>query len=325
LGRLVHEALDDHYRLKVPAAAAFITLAMAAQTQLEKDYGALWPEQLEALREDIALGSAMMRGYEEWAEPEVVLATETFWEIPLVGRIRIAGRYDMLVERDDGLWVLDFKTTKYTNVGWTTQDLQASIYVWAARQMYGKDVRGIIFRFILKKCPNTYPDLVLKSGKLTKRKSLASTTTYKDYLRALAIAAMREVTDFDVEKCEDLLRKGSVDGFEAAFTEQRKAHWEVLQSLKNVRNPFFWDVKEYRTDTQLHNYMKYVIIPAAREMVSQRKGRCVGPTGLGTSFSTCRNCSFKMPCQVAMEGGDYQSLLREDYKLRDIYEKDKGQ
>ncbi len=325
LGSLVHSALQLHYDQGENAAAALTHLALEDKARREK-LGDLWPEQIEMMMENAALGAGMLRGYEQWAKPMKVVATETQWNLPLVGRTRMAGTFDLVTELDDGLWVLDFKTSSRTQTDWTVQDLQATIYVWAARQLYGPDVRGIVFRFLRKKLPLTYDDLVLKSGKLTKKKSLPNTTTFDEYNRALEVVALEEISALTTDEAKAAVYGGShvalrtCEEFQDAHIALRKEHWDLLQTLRATPNPFFWDVKEYRTETQVRRHFQYVVIPAAKEMVSRRKGRWIGPTGVGSTYNNCGWCSFKEPCQAWGDGADFQSLLREDYRKQERYE-----
>ncbi|GAF95143.1 unnamed protein product, partial [marine sediment metagenome] len=152
--------------------------------------------------EDLDLGVAMMDGYAGWApgrdKDTQFIAMETRWSgIRITPRITLGGTFDAVIKRPDGLWILDFKTTKYSVTSWTFRDLQASAYVYAARQMYGPEVRGLIFRFLLKKAPLTYKDLILKNGSVTQRKNLKSMTTYAEYHRALAVATLKELASND--------------------------------------------------------------------------------------------------------------------------------
>lgn len=336
-GTLVHQALQEYYDTGVPPAEAF-----------RKGYLATPDAGRDS--DELALGEAMLRGYLNWAPTQDkdthYLAMETEWGgIRVAPRVTLGGKFDALVKRSDGLWVLDFKTTSYTSNDWTVRDLQASAYVWAARKMYGPQVRGIIFRFLLKKAPMTYDKLILKNGSVTTRKNLKSLTTSQEYHRALAVASLKQMTEDDfifagqlggldrasadprgpseLEYFNELLdgtqeEKEWYPAFKEVYTRAQRMHYPQLQELKGPSN-FFWDVPEYRTDEQLEKVMKHIIIPAAKEMQSRRKGRWVGPTGLGAAFTVCRNCSFKDPCKLAMDGAQYKDLLRDEYELRDVY------
>lgn len=324
LGTLVHQALEAHYSERVSPVTAFTVLALKEQARLEEAYGKLWPEQLATLQKDLEIGLDMMRGYEEWRvvadAGKTILATETPWRLKLTRQLWLAGRFDLIVEDSNGLWVLDFKTTTATNTDWTRQDLQGTVYVCAARKLYGASVQGIIYRFLRKKVPETYEKLILKSGKVSRKKSLPNVTTLREYERALALAALKPLyPDHSYLALSNMLDEGIEEDAKALwqsdYTMLRKEYWEVLSRLKEAENPFFKDVVEYRTSTEVNNYMRYLVLPKAKEMTSKKRN--ISPTGLGAAYTVCRNCSFRLPCQLAMEGGDFKSILREDYQQRE--------
>lgn len=349
LGRLVHKALQIGYDTGRPFAEVYRELAMKEQAGMMRSE--LFAQEAETISGQMALGVAMLEGYQKWAQEAdkeyQFLATETSWhDLRLARRIPAAGRFDAVVQRSDGVWILDFKTTKYRNTDWTAQDLQATMYIHAARRLYGRQVRGIIFRFLLKKKPWDYTQLILKKGAVTQRSGLASLTTYEKYLEALAIATLKDLVDNDADFAAQLglvpvdtqpgwptleTYAALFDGtqyekpwhpvFKEAFVLVRRMYHNQLMDLKGESN-FFWEVEEYRTDEQVRRALKYVILPAAKEMVSTRQGRWIGPTGLGAAFSVCAGCQFKEPCSLVMAGADYRSCLREEYQLRDIYRKE---
>lgn len=362
-GRLIHQALQEGYDTGVPFKDAFRTLSTQAQEKLLKEAqksggsggSSLFAEDIQAIKEQQTLGETMMEGYQKWAAVAdrgiQFLAMETNWSNVRLGRIPLAGRFDAIVKRGDGVWILDFKTTSSMNTDWTGMDLQATTYVYAARQLYGRDVRGMIFRFLLKKEPYTYDKLILKNGTVTRRKGLANLTTHYEYALALAVATIQDLAknpEFAVQlhlpgaPSEGLDGPGQwggrptlkeyaslLDGtqfdkpwyeeFNAAHLNTRRMYHDITQTLKGPSN-FFWEVDEYRTTEQLSRAAKYVLHPAAKEMVSRRKGRWVGPTGLGAAFAICRNCSFRVPCKLLMDGADFREILRTDYREREVRE-----
>lgn len=334
-GRVVHKALQDGYDKQLPFVDTYQSAMNECLAEIERPDGAVLT--------GLETGKAMMAGYQAWAdlhdEGVQFIATETKWEGISLGGIPFAGRFDAVIKRDDGIWLLDFKTTKYRNNPWTTTDLQATIYTWAARQLYGPYVRGLIFRFLRKKAPWTYEDLILKNGEVSTRKNLANNTTYEEYITAQAVAAMQHLAKDDfifaaqigLEDTKDVpltYYRALLDGtqqeqewyptFKETFLNIRKMYYSTSQELKGQNN-FFWEIEEYRTEEQLDNYIKYLILPAAERIVS--KNKWVGPTGLG-SFGTCDRCDFRDPCRLRMNGANFHSVLDEEYQTRDIYRKD---
>jgi len=233
-----------------------------------------------------------------------------------------------VVERDDGLWVMDFKTTATTRTDWVVQDLQATAYVLAARKLIDPRVRGLIFRFLLKKIPKDYNSLILKKGSVTQRGDLPSITTHRDYTFALAVATLKDRAEREswasatLDDYAGLLRLGNLEEqpwypqFHKAFTAARRMYWEQLQVLREG-NRFFWEVPVYRTNEQIARCVKHVLLPASKEIVSRSKDKYVGPTGLGAAYSVCRSCSFSSPCELVMTGADHRSILRTQYRQRE--------
>ena len=339
-GRLIHEALQIGYDTSTPFAEAFKALAQEALVKMPET-----SEHLPELQDQVSLGMAMLKGYQDWAvvkdENVRFLATETKWRGVRLGRIPLEGRFDAIIERPDGLWVLDFKTTSFVATDWTQQDLQATAYIYSARQLYGKDVRGIIFRFLLKKKPRTYNELILKDGTPTRRKDLSGLTTLHEYSLALAVATLKDLAENDVvfwaqlgvpEEPSLSHYAALLDGtqhdkpwhpvFKETYTQARRLYYQQLQSLKGPSH-FFWEVEEFRTDKQIKMCIKHVLHPAAKRIVSRSREKWIGPTGLGAAFALCnpRTCAFVEPCRLAMAGADYKDMLRTEYQLRDIYRK----
>jgi hypothetical protein len=181
--------------------------------------------------------------------------------------------------------------------------------------------------------------LILKKGAVTQRSGLEKLTTHKKYLEALAIATVKDLADSNADFAAQLQVPETAplsayaalfDGtqfekpwhpvFKDAFTQVRRVYHNQLMDLRGVSH-FFWEVEEFRTDEQIRRALKYVILPASKEIVSRRKTRWIGPTGLGTAYVTCANCQFKEPCSLVMRGADHHTCLREEYQLRDIYRK----
>lgn len=329
-GRLTHRGLQEYYDEGVAPDVAFASAALKEQMELEKQ-GA-WERELAEMTQDIETISQVLRTYVRWAERADqncrFVATETKWEVKY-DRIPFAGKMDALVEREDGLWVLDFKTTSFTKTDWTAQDLQATMYVMAARKLYGDRVQGMVYRFLRKKAPYTYENLVLKKGGVTRRKDLADLTTYGNYRMTLAILTLAEIVPgLELVEYEAMLLgldKNNPPSWYADFKPQfvnvQRFYWDELQKLKG-RNTFLWEVKERRTPSQIQMYMKHVVVPAAKEMRSRRKGRWIGPTGLGNAWANCRRCGFKDPCIAVMAGANYRSLLESQYHQRDRTKED---
>lgn len=317
-GTLIHKCMQEYYDLQTPLLETY-----------EKEIALL-----DLYDDTLEMGRKMLIGYKKWAKTADqgmrTIATETNWHVKF-NRYWLEGTYDRLVERDDGLWVLDFKTTSSQDTSWTTTDLQATAYVTAARAIYGNDVRGIIFRFLRKRAPHDYHNLILKKGNVTQRKGVENNTTLENYTEALAVAVACDIVplpDEVVNSGEDRLdyyarillepnreEYGWWPIFKEMFTNARRMYWDTLQKMSGP-NPFFWDVPEYRTAQQISRAAQLVFLPAMREMTSRSKKRWIGPTGLGGGPTVCKSCGFRTPCGLAMDGADYKSVLEAEYTAR---------
>ena len=329
-GRLIHLALQHGYDKKTPFYEEYVRLCGEEQQDDIPDY-----------QKQVDLGVTMLKGYQRWAEPKDVdtqfLALETVWNTRTPEGRLIAGRFDAPVSRSGDLWVLDFKTTSYLSNDWTSRDLQATVYTYAARQLFGKAVRGLLFRFLLKKAPTSYADLILKKGTLTARKDLSRITPYEEWAKAMAVATLQDLVknnptfaeqvalEYGTPLCDYMALLDGSQGEKEWYPAFNEAHRQVRRmydaqtmTVKGASN-FFWDVEEDRTDKQIKSCFKYVIDPAVREMTSRRKGRWVGPTGLGTAFHSCGRCPFRYPCKLVLDGADYKAILKEEFRLQERY------
>jgi len=304
-GRIIHKALQMGY----DTDRNFIR----AYNQVKEEYGTIGKFD----------GEGIIKHYQKWSEQADkqyrFLATETEWkgiEIPGT-KGTLSAVIDAVVERDDGLWLLDFKTTTYRDNPWTTQDLQATAYVYAARKLISPDVRGLIFRFIRKSAPWGPDRLLLKSGKVTTRSKLPGITTHAEYLNALAIATIRSMDlDWVGDDESALLEFGNDPAFQEKFLAVRRMYFDQLQAFKDVTNSFVWEVTEHRTEKQIDNYIKYFIAPRMNEILNVK---WIGPTGLDMAYAACGRCPFKAPCRLALDGADYRTILREDFEVSERY------
>lgn len=317
-GRATHRALQVYYDEGIPPDVTFLKIALEEQAAAKKN-GA-WGEELDRMKKDADTMLAVLRSYIPWADEADgqmdFIALEQPWQTEFQD-LPYKGRYDAVVERYDGTWILDFKTTSYQATPWTSIDLQGLMYVAAAQELYGSSVQGIIYRFLRKKAPYTYEKLILKSGALTTRANLPDLTTLANYLQAIDIAVLHEMTEQPLEDCEALLATTDrTPEFEERVALAQRIYWSSLQALKGSGNSFLWDVIELKTDRQIHLHLKHLVIPSLREMYGLDKS-WLGPTGLGNSYFSCRGCTFKGPCEALMSGGDYRMLLEDDYQVRE--------
>lgn len=330
-GREVHAVLQEGY----DSGRSFDEIYEERAANYKPREVAIFKEDQAIYEKQLRGGVAILQGYQSWSKRADqmyrFLATESAGKgVEVEGtKGTLSYIFDAVVERHDGLWIMDFKTTKYRKNIWTTQDLQATLYTYAARKVISPDIRGVIFRFILKKAPYTYKDLILKSGKMTTRKTLSGLTTFGQFYRALAVATLKEMVE---KQGYDYEGDMTLEGYSAALSEIKddpefiehflaahKMYFPQLQELKGADDNFFWDVVEHRSQTQVERYMKYVIVPTMNEIINVK---WIGPTGLSMAYAACGRCPFKYPCRLVMDGADYRTTLSEDFEMSEHYRKE---
>jgi len=317
-GKVVHAALQMHYDGGVPSDVAFL---------------GLWAQELEALiaagirRTDLAVledltpvGAGILRGYDLWSAQVDRhcrwLALETEWEAEVADGLWLTGRFDGLLERPDGLWVLDFKTTKSGSTGWAWSDIQGVAYTHAARKLFGPEVRGVIFRFIRKRVPWPWEKLIKKDRTVTTRSDIARLTTLEIFLLALRVSVKaQEYPEWTLEECFESLQRGEWSDVERRmYIDEKHRRADQIQAFRREGSVFFWNQSVKFSEEQVQDYMNRLIIPAMRDMYSG----WIGPTGMGASYAVCSNCQFREVCRAYMLGtGDWRRMLRTEFVPRE--------
>ena len=336
-GRLAHAVLEEGYN----GNRNFTEIYAKKMEESRPSSTSLFSNQIPAFNKLLETGKVMFRGYEDWSEKmdkdTKFLATETKWkDIALPGvDSTISAIIDAVILRPDGLWLLDFKTTSSEKNSWTTQDLQATMYTYAGREVIDKSIKGVIFRFLLKKAPWTYDKLILKKFEVTTRKNVANLTTYREYLRAIAVSTLlllaqqgwkpknfyKGMPMYEYAKLADFLVKKEHEEFMAHYKFNQKQYYDQIQQLRHTNQGYYWDVLVPRSDEEINNYLQHVIIP---ELEDLNNIKYIGPTGLANGWSNCGRCMFKEPCLAAMRGEDYESILEQNFEISDHYLEEMG-
>lgn len=206
--------------------------------------------------------------YVEWAKVnddfEVVSAeynfSEPFYEDHL-SKHTFNGRLDLVTNRNDKLWINDFKFTSLNFDNYTDYivelDEQSRAYSWVARELWGDLFGGFMFTLVRSKPPE--PVKILKNGQLSKDKS--QQTTWEIYKRAVLAMSLQ------LSEYEDM---------EAVLP----------QFIRRIH------VKRY-SDRALDMWYKRNV-EIAKEMMSESLSFYPNP-----SIVSCRGCAFKHPCHIA--------------------------
>lgn len=249
--------------------------------RVNDEVGGLDEDDETKLRDSQRLGLGMLKHYapwDAWHEVTYVSAEQKF-EVPLTQDILLCGRIDGMVEVAGELWVIDHKTTSRIDADGLVLDSQGKAYLLAARQLYGPNVKGIIYNFLRKKVP-AVPEL-LKKGGLTRRKDID--TTWDVYHQAIVSNGL---DPNDYQDMHDLL------------------------TVKE--NPFFRRELVKHTDAQLDQTISQMV-STAKEMHATIRTRQYRPT---TDLEICRRCSFKPVSESMARGENWKFILKTEYKKK---------
>ncbi len=306
-GRIIHTALELYYRSDgmmnlYDSTVAAITIE---QRKMEKA-GTIWEQEQEMFDEQIELCYGLMEHYEIWQESKEqennvwgdanleFLDMETSFVVPIYtekghpsSRVELGGRFDGLVRRlDDGtLWLFESKTTRSISELQKTLsfDEQAGAYIYAAQEMMGEQIHGVLYNIMRKKVPTKARELV--AGGLSKAQNIDTTLAY--YWRQLQ------------DTYPDATREELISEYQ-----------DILDMLHNKGNTFFSRTVVRRTKheiDELHRNLRVVGL----EMV--RPSTVLYPA---PSWTACTFCRFKAPCLAVNAGADTESLFEMDYRQR---------
>jgi hypothetical protein len=323
LGQGVHVALDHFYSMpeqerSLPLLTGAYILWIQKRVERMKEYGGpLWESEQDMVSDMRALGLGMLEHYWLWSrkadEEWDFLSTEELFNVPLpifgesvvkrgsrmlkqlLGKdeLRFAGRFDGVVRnRTTGkLYLLEFKTTKSLyNMRWTMRGIQGTAYIYAAREVYGSEIAGVMYRALVKKVPAD--PVPLKRGGYSKAKDQKTTFLWlKNYFEIEA--AVRNV-DVKVvfRENESLLRLFAGENKEADFFDQTLVH---------------------RTQAEIDSVMRALSI-LGQEMIDPNV-----PIFPVPGFH-CNWCDYGDPCTLKNKGGDVEALLEAQYAPRDYWE-----
>lgn len=213
------------------------------------------------------------------------VATEMGFEIPIEGtRHHLIGTFDgIALEKSTGLfWLVEHKTySQQPNEDKMSTDWQLSCYCWAAEQLNGVPIAGVLYDGIAKKLPKQ-PALGVK-GKLSIAQQTLANTDYTTY--------------FDTIRQYDLNPDDYV---------------EVLEQLRardaSGETPFFtrWKIPITRSVIE----QTHITIQAlAREMASTK-------TAIVPNFrwEGCFDCRVRDLCKAMQFGEDVEWLIKTAYR-----------
>ncbi|MFA5154705.1 MAG: PD-(D/E)XK nuclease family protein [Clostridia bacterium] len=310
-GQGVHVALDKYYshppeeRTSDVLIDAFQDWVRRRTKKIQEYTGPLWSSDKEAIRDVYLRGSKVLMHYYLWAQPFDedlrFVSTEQRFSVPvpvggkLAARdsdVTLSGRFDGVVEdvRSGDYYLMEYKTTKSLyNLKWITKNLQSDLYVWAAKQLYGDRVKGIIYRGIVKRVPDDLIPLQ-QPGMYSQKQSQRTSLEWAKM--SLEIAAIEEGIDVQ---------------------EMFQAHAKLLTYLNTQSNPFFQQLPKSKSPEQLERAL-ITIYWLGQQMMDPNV--LIFPT---TGW-WCGSCPFFDVCTLMDEGGDWQGLLETEFAPRSYWE-----
>lgn len=301
-GRAIHHAMEQYYghgRQFKFSVNEFIADEVGKM-------GNLWPQERDKIAEQIGLIDGMMEHYKLWIERHEsrwsddklqFVALETEFRVPLRNpkgrkstRVFLAGRFDgVVVHKDDGTyWLWEIKTTRSINEMYKSLQLdeQCGAYIYAAEELLGVPISGVLYTLIRKKIP-TIPR-ILQSGELSKAKNID--TTADVYLQTI-----RQTFP------------------ELSMEEIYHEYGDILTEILNRGNEFFLRVPIYRTRKEI-DLLASNLWYTALEMT--RPSTWIYPS---PGWSTCTFCPFRSPCIAMSAGMDYGFILDAEFRQRVSY------
>lgn len=296
LGSGFHFALEDYHGFNVfehPVEAFLAYVEAHRANQL--------PEDAEEL---IELGCSMLSYYADvWLNKPgrekfqtfqlidiangVDWAVEMKWAIPILVRngeqVNYVGTFDRVVRDSEGrIWVIDYKTAARLESANLETDSQVSAYTWAARQLFGQDVEGVIWQQHLKKQANG--PAILKNGEFSKNR--AAGVPWSLYHSAL------------------------IEKFGHIPEEYREHLSSLLDEETEYGDAFIRQIRIRRSEESTANF-EIGMLEAVEDMLDDEVKLYTNPT------RDCSwDCSVRTACITMDDGYDWEDILGTNYVTR---------
>lgn len=261
--------------------------------QLTNEFAKLFDEEKDKLGDLPRECARLMQGYlwhykkHSWK----VLGTEGLLETELPDGSIFRGKYDLLVEDEFGLWLVDHKNMKtFPNFNFRLLDSQSALYLWAARKN-GMPVKGFIWNYLRTK-PMTIPKTIQDGSRF-------SLPTMKNCDYPTALKAVTE-SGLDIAKYEVWLRNLK----KQRYHPDRPQTSEFFQRHVLEKNDAMLDrvaIEHFHTSMRMHEYD--FSISDAVERVPDRNCQWM--------------CSYTDLCQTELFGGNTDLILRKQFKEAD--------
>lgn len=300
IGKWMHTLLEAHYSGEDWEKEHAV---------LSSRFNRLFDEEKDDLGDLPVLNRALMESYLwHYGDPEFkdygwkVHEVELKLEAELPNGHLFRGKFDMLVENEHGLWLVDHKNQRrFPDWQYRMLDLQSPLYIWLLRQN-DIPVSGFIWNYLKT---SGFPKMnVLKSGKSFFAKSWDSENDYLHFARS-------------IKKAKELHPE-----FLSEKAEIKRAN-EKLRYLKGLR----WNPNE----AQSHPFFRREIIEKSDEMIDRALATAIhtsdrmhsydfsNPDAVERNIGQCKGfmCSYKSLNMGDLVNGDSSLIQRRDYKVHD--------
>lgn len=263
-------------------------------------YNKLFDEEKDALGDLPRECMRLMLGY-IWhykSHSWTVLGVEQMIETRLPDGTIFRGKYDMLIEDEFGIWLVDHKTHKsLPDFGFRLLDSQSALYLWAARQE-GMNVQGFIWNYVRTRA-QTVPTLIQDHSRLSK-------TTMKNCDFPTAVRALIQYRDefgLDLEPYKPWLRNLKRQRYEVG--QPQTSEFYRRSTLEKDDAMLDRVIKEnFHTSLRMHDY-DFSQTDAVERVVER---------------SCTFMCDYNQVCQTELFGGNTDLLIRKNYDVVDPME-----
>lgn len=281
-------------------------------------FSKLFDEEKEKLGDLPTEIELMMKSYFwHYGDPEVqgtewnVLEVELLLEAPMPNGHIFRGKFDMLVEIDGRLWLVDHKThKKFPDWSYRMFDEQSTMYTWVARQN-DMPVEGFIWNYINTSGFPKYP--VLKAKQRFAADSLKADSTYPALVAAVK-KAQKEYPDTFLKDPDD---KAAVRTRLASLKEER---WRGPNDMP--RSSYFRRDFLSKSDELIERTLKSIM----RTSENMHSYDFSDPDAVERDVNQCKGfmCNFKDLSLADLVQGDSELLKKRNYKKSDPLAYHKG-
>jgi hypothetical protein len=246
--------------------------------------------EVEQIRDELLnLGHGMLNHYHEWARKNDafdVLWVEREFEVGIPGIPGVSYSFKcdaFVVDRHNRGWIGEWKTAASFpgSTDYLLNDDQPGTYLWGMMELGLPEiemVEGVLYTMHRKKIPAGLRPLV-RGG-------------------------------FSVNKTQDTTFDYALKEFRFHFGKSiPRDYWDFLNYLKLKGNTFFLREHVRRNRREIANIgtaLKYEVLDMINSpSIYRTPGRI-----------NCNGCPYFVPCLIKWEGGEYESVLRDNYRER---------